>query len=235
MRPPFSPEQFFDVFHRYNEAVWPAQVFLTVLALFIAFAAYRANVRRSWHWAQLSIVLLASLWLWTGIAYHKVFFAAVTPAAEIFGSAFIAQAAVLLISVTQNGHVFDRASRSSAIVGAALLVYALIAYPAIGMFAGHRYPDAPSFGTPCPTTIFTFGIYCLLPGSIPRFAIAIPVLWAAIASWAAIGFGVVEDLGLVVAAIAAIAVIHSDHIAVARRRMSQLNTTPPMPSASRRM
>lgn len=210
MLPPFTSDQFFDVFRRYNESVWPAQLLLIALGLFCAFAAYRANVRRSWHWAQLTLVLLAALWLWTGFVYHKVFFGTITTAGEVFGSIFIAEAALLLISVTQSGWVFDRASRASAIAGATLLVYALVLYPALGMFLGHRYPEAPTFGTPCPTTIFTFGIFCLLPASIPRFAIAIPVLWSVIASYAALGFGVHEDLGLLVAAVAALVVIHHE-------------------------
>jgi len=37
--------------------------------------------------------------------------------------------------------------------------------------------------------IFTFGIFCLLPANTPRFAVAIPVLWALISSYAALGFG----------------------------------------------
>jgi len=75
MHPPFTAEQFFDVFRRYNEAVWPAQVALVAVALLALMAAFRANVRRSWRWGQMAIVLLAVLWLWSGIAYHKAFFA----------------------------------------------------------------------------------------------------------------------------------------------------------------
>lgn len=78
----------------------------------------------------------------------------------------------------------------------------------LGFAHGQRYPAAPTFGAPCPTVIFTFGVFCLLPASIPRFAIAIPVLWACIGSYAAFGFRVHEDLGMIVAAITAIVVIH---------------------------
>lgn len=99
MNLPFTAEQFFDVFRRYNESVWPVQLVLNGIALITAAAACRANARRSWRWAQAAIV-------------------------------------------------------------------------------------------------------------IPRFAIAIPVLWAGVGSYAAFGFRVHEDFGLIAAAITAIVVIH---------------------------
>lgn len=210
MHPPFTTEQFFDVFRRYNEAVWPAQAALLAAGLLGVFAVYRANARRSWRWAQAALVLAAALWLWSGIVYHKHFLAALVLAGQTFGSLFIAEAGLLLIAAWQNGSTLERASRSSTAVGVSLLVYALAIYPALGMLLGHRYPAAPTFGVPCPITIFTFGIFCLLPASIPRFAMAVPVLWAAIGAWAAFGLGVYEDLGLVVAAIATIVVIHHE-------------------------
>lgn len=210
MHPPFTTEQFFDVFRRYNEAVWPAQVALIAVGLLSVFAVYRAKVRRSWRWVQVALVLVAALWLWSGIVYHKHFFATLTLVGQTFGSFFIAEAGLLLIAAWGNGSTFERPLPSSVAIGATLLAYALVIYPALGILLGHRYPAAPTFGVPCPTTIFTFGIFCLLPASIPRFAMAVPVLWSAIGAYAAVGFGVREDLGLVVAAIATIVVIHHE-------------------------
>ena len=210
MPPPFTAEEFFDVFRRYNEAVWPAQIGLIAVGLFVAFAAYRANARRSCRWAQVAIVLLAALWLWSGIVYHRMFFASITPAGKVFGSLFIAQAGLLLISLFANGSTFQPTSRTNGIVSFALIGYALLLYQMLGLALGQRYPAMPTFGAPCPTTIFTFGVFCLLPASIPRFAIVVPVLWTLIASYAAFGFGVHEDLGLIVAAVTAIVVIHHE-------------------------
>lgn len=33
MNLPFTPEQFFEIFRQYNEAVWPAQIALNLFAL----------------------------------------------------------------------------------------------------------------------------------------------------------------------------------------------------------
>jgi hypothetical protein len=217
MHLPFTAAQFFDVFRRYNESVWPAQIALNAVAAVVAAAAYRAHARRSWPWARAALVLLSSLWLWTGIVYFKMFFATITPAGEVFGSIFIAQAGLLLLCAWQNGPLVP-SSRQGAAVGASLIVYALLLYPIAGMAAGHHYPANPTFGAPCPMTIFTFGVFCLFPASVSRFAIAVPVLWALISSGAAFGFGVYEDFGLLVAATVTLAVLHHEthHPGVAR-------------------
>ena len=210
MHLPFTADQFFDVFRRYNEAVWPAQIALNGVALLAAGAAYHANARRSRTWARAAIVLLAALWLWTGIVYFKMFFATITPAGEVFGSLFIAEAALLLLCAWEMEPQFEPASRASLAVSGFILVYALLLYPIVGIAAGQRYPALPTFGAPCPVTIFTFGFLAIFPSSISRVAIAVPLLWVAISSYAAFGFSVYEDFGLLAAAIAAIVVMHQE-------------------------
>jgi hypothetical protein len=209
MHPPTSA-QFFAVFRAYNDAVWPAQLALLGIGAATILAAFRANAYRWWRPAQTALLLLATLWLWGGTVYHKLFFAPLTPAGSVFGSLFIAEAALLALCAWQNGSTLENASRPSIVIGSSLILYAIAIYPALGSLLGHHYPAAPSFGTPCPTTIFTFGIFCLLPTRVPRFALAIPVLWALIGSYAALGFGVREDLGLLVAAVGTIMVIHRE-------------------------
>jgi len=64
---------------------------------------------------------------------------------------------------------------------------------------GHVYPLAPTFGLPCPTTIFTFGILLMSVGRLPYVILIIPVLWSVIGSFAIVSFGIKEDAGLLVA------------------------------------
>jgi len=207
MHPPFTSEQFFEVFRHYNETVWPVQIVLVVVGLVTVVAAYRANALGCRRWAQAAILLLAVLWLWTGMVYHYTFFATITPAGKVFAAFCVAQAGVLLFCAWRSSAVSEPATRPSMIAGAILLVYALVLYPLLGIALGHRYPSTPSFGAPCPTTIFTFGIFCLLPRTVRRFALAIPVLWAVIGSSAILTFGMREDVGLAISAAAAIAVM----------------------------
>lgn len=204
---PFTAQQFFDVFRNYNEAIWPAQFVLNAIAVIAALAAYRANLRQSRRAAQTANVLIAILWLWTGVVYHGMFFRTITPAGGMFAAFFVAEAAVLLFSAWRVSPV-SRASNASLAAGTALIAYALVLYPAIGFVLGQRYPEVPSFGAPCPMTIFTFGIICLLPLNVPRIAVVIPVLWAVLGLSAAVSFGVRQDVGLPASAAVVLLVKH---------------------------
>lgn len=195
---PFSQAEFFEVFSRYNEAVWPTQLALAMIGfaalIFAAVSTPRASVAAG--------LALAALWLWMGLVYHLTFFATINPAAPIFGAAFIVQGILIAFYTAGPRRMQFRAHHDvGTIVAAVIVAYALIAYPLIGHLAGHRYPAIPTFGVPCPTTIFTLGMLLLVTPSLPRILLVVPALWAAIASTAALSLGIHEDLGLPVAAL----------------------------------
>jgi hypothetical protein len=224
MRPPFSEQQFFQVFARYNEAVWPAQLLLVAAVVTLVIVAAFAP-RRS----RLVMAGLAALWAYVALAYHLAFFAALTPAAYIFAALFLVEAALLAWHGlrTRRLHLAVPPDRTSRFVGGALLLYAIVGYPAVAWFAGQRYPAVPTFGLPCPTTIFTLGIlvWCLRP--LPWSMLAVPVAWSVIAMGVAVPFGVVEDFALPVAAALALGTLlrpprRAPHTASSRRRPLQL-------------
>jgi hypothetical protein len=94
------------------------------------------------------------------------------------------------------------------------VVYALAVYPLIGYLSGHRYPATPTFGAPCPTTIFTFGLLLWISERVPWRVAIIPAAWALIGTFAAVRLSVPQDYGLLVAAVATVALL-------ARRSASQ--------------
>jgi hypothetical protein len=193
---PFTVEQFFQVFVRYNRAVWPGQIFLIVLAI-VALALVFSKVAGA---GRIISIILALLWAWMGVAYHLVFFAAVNPAAPIFGVIFLIQALLLFaLGVWGRGPRFGIVSTARTVAGGALVLYALLICPLLGILAGHRYPATPTFGAPCPTTIFTLGLLFFLRPPFPRAVAVIPLLWAAVGSIAAFELGVVQDFGLLAA------------------------------------
>ena len=204
MRPPFSAEQFYAVFVRYNEAVWPLQLLLVIAAIALAIAAV-ATPRRS----RVVIGALAALWAFSALAYHVAFFTALTPAAWLFAALFLIEAALLAWHGlrTRRLHLAVPPDRTTRIVGGALIVYALFGYPALANFAGQQYPAVPTFGVPCPTAIFTLGVlmWCLRP--VPWSVLVVPVAWSIIATEAAVAFGVVEDFALPVAAALAVGLL----------------------------
>lgn len=87
--------------------------------------------------------------------------------------------------------------------GGALIVYALLVYPLLGYFLGHIFPASPTFGLPCPTTIFTFGMLLLTEKRLPPAVMIIPFLWSFVGFTAALKLGIKEDIGLLVAGLSA--------------------------------
>lgn len=195
---PFTTEQFMQVLRNYNLAVWPAQVILNVLGLIVVYLSVM-KTKYSDHLIRYSIALL---WLWMGIVYHIGYFSTINPAAYLFGVAFILQGVFFVIS----GFLHDRLSfryrwDGYGLTGGIMVLYALVFYPALGLIFGHTFPNSPTFGLPCPTTIFTFGILLWTEGKVPLFVIVIPFLWSLLGSTAAVKFGVIEDVGLLIAGI----------------------------------
>ena len=75
-----------------------------------------------------------------------------------------------------------------------LVVYAAVVYPMIGIATGHHYPELPMFGvTPCPVTIFTFGMLLLTVNAPSGYLLAIPLLWSLIGGSAAILLQIPQD------------------------------------------
>jgi hypothetical protein len=193
---PFSRESFLAVFRSYNDAIGSAPLWLAALAVAIVAVALSPA---SWR-HRAAAAGLALLWLWAGAVYHWVFFARINPAARIFGAAFAVEAALVLWLGTIRGIIrLDPRRGWSAGVGWVLVVYALIVYPLIGWFVGHGYPNGPSFGAPCPTTIFFIGTLFWIEGRIPIPVAIIPVLWGVVGTSAAVQFGIFEDFGLGIA------------------------------------
>jgi hypothetical protein len=196
---PFSVEEFLGVFARYNEAIWPVQA----VAYVLGFAAVAAAFRHQSYSDRAISGVLAALWLFTGALYHLTFFRTINPAAVIFGALFVAQAFLFVwTGLVQGTLTFspDRGPRS--IVGGFFVLYAMVLYPLLGLAFGHAYPASPTFGvsvTPCPLTIFTFGVLLWTGPRLPKWVLAIPLLWAVLGLSAAVSLGIREDLGLVIA------------------------------------
>ena len=194
---PFDSAQFLEVFARYNAAVFPAQVLLLIAAL-IAVCLAAMGDRAS---SKVTAFILSLLWLWMGVVYHWLFFSEINSAAVVFGGFFVLQSFIFIYAgVIGNEISFRRPSGVTGMIGTTFLIYALIVYPLIGMAVGHSYPYSPTFGLPCPTTIFTFGLLLRSTRKVPLYVLAIPLVWSLLGVSAAYSFGIWEDLGLLVAA-----------------------------------
>lgn len=203
---PFTAGQFFAVFADYNQAIWPAQIIAYLMG-----AAALAMALRGRHGAgRLAAATLAAMWIWTGVAYHLLHFATISPAALGFGAAFILQGGIFAWMATCGpGLAFGPPRRSARFVfGLFLVLYAAVFYPLLGWLAGHVWPAVPIFGVaPCPVTIFTFGMLLLAQGRVPAWVLVVPALWSAIGGQAAFLLDVPQDWMLLVGGIAATTIL----------------------------
>ena len=199
---PFTHVEFFQVFRGYNQAVWPVQwVWLAVAVA--ALVVVRGGTRRG---TRAMLLVLAALWLWMGVVYHGVFFRRINPAAAFFAGLFIAQALLLVVYALRGGAVIRPDASWPGKLGWSIVAYGLVVYPVVGAALGHRYPASPTFGLPCPTTLYTLGVLIWMRPLQWRLAL-IPLGWAVIGTVAALQLGVREDLGLAVAALGVTAVL----------------------------
>jgi Family of unknown function (DUF6064) len=212
---PFTTEQFFQIFEKYNQAIYPIQFGLILIAFIVIILAASRKPSRN----KIISALLGFLWLWTGIVYHLIFFTAISPPAYLFGILFIFQGLLFLYEgVARNRLNFRASRRFDGILGAAFMAYALVIYPLIGYGLGRIFPASPTFGVPCPTTIFTFGLLLWADRKISLSLLIIPVLWSIVGTAAALNFGVKEDFGLLVAATMGTAAIVWRNLTVDRYR-----------------
>ena len=204
MKLPFTKEQFLQVFKDYNLSVFPVQILLFVLSVTIIILSVK---RIAWT-DSITSLILAALWLWMGVVYHLLFFTAINKAAYLFGSLFIGQGLLFIYyGVIKKRLSYRFKPTIPGFIGATLIIFALAVYPLWGYSSGHIYPSSPTFGLPCPTTIFTFGVLLWSDRKVPLFILPIPFLWSIIGFSAATQLGVREDTALVIAGVMATTIL----------------------------
>lgn len=204
---PFTSDEFFAIFARYNAAIWPTQIGAAALGFVVLILLLRSGSIAS---RAVSLILTA-FWLIMGIGYHLLFFAAINRMAYAFGILFVVQSGLLFVDGVMRRQITYRAELGwRGWLAWALIVYALVIYPLIGLVGSHPYPMTPLFGVaPCPTTIFTLGL--LLLSNARRRLFVIPLAWSAIGGSAAILLAVPQDYGLIAAGIIVVALKVSAH------------------------
>lgn len=195
MKIPFTNDEFLGVFEQYNRNVWPSQLVLFALAVVALVAIYRNDSRGR----QVLFAVLSLLWAWMGLVYHITYFSAINKAAYGFGLLFLIQSIVFVyVGIIRDKSSFEMRFDAYSIIGMTFVAYALVVYPVIGIWLGHTYPKSPTFGVPCPTTIFTFGVLLFSSQRISFYVLLIPFLWSIVGFSAAFHLAIYEDIGLIV-------------------------------------
>ncbi|MFV8837561.1 DUF6064 family protein [Salinimicrobium soli] len=199
MKTPFTVEEFFNVFERYNTSVFPLQLIFIVLGVVAIFLLHKKKkIRHSFITG-----FLGFLWFWTGLVYHLYFFTSINNAAYIFGALFILQGLLFIREIIRNRLEYSFKTESWKYVGYIIILTGLLIYPAIGYLLEESFEKTISLGLPCPTTIFTFGFLMLTNIKFPKHLLIIPTLWALIGTIAATNFGVFQDYLMIISALIA--------------------------------
>ena len=173
----FSPRTYYRLFQLYNESVWPlAHVAAFASAIAICLLLWRGTEQAT----RAILGLLAAIWFWIAWAFHLERYATINWAAVYVAAAFALQALLLLwfaFAARPPVLKIERTSLSRFVL--ALVVFAIVAQPLIGVALGRGWRQAEVFGlAPDPTAIATLGLLCLAT-RIPWILLPIPLLWCA--------------------------------------------------------
>ena len=186
-------ESMLDTFAAYNNAIWPLQWIAYALGIL---ACVFVLLRKTYA-DRVIFAVLSFLWLWTGVHFFLFYFARIYTPAYLFGGIFILQGFLFLANVFKPCLSFGFEWNGYTVVGLIFIAYAMLGYPLIGNFIGHVYPRALPFGlTPCPLTVFTFGLYMLTTRKVTWGLLLIPLFWA-LSGVVPVSIGILEDIGLI--------------------------------------
>jgi len=193
----FSINEFLLVLENYNLAIWPLQVFAYILVISVLLFSFKST-RYS---LKIVLAILSFFWLFTGIVFCFLYWAPSHIFGYIFGICCVLQGLMFLYSISKSDITMGSRDITHTLIGILFVFYAIIGYQIFGYYLGHIYPKFFAVGlVPCPTTIFTFGIFLIINGKIPIKYLVIPFVISSGGILAAYN-GIYEDVGLVIVGI----------------------------------
>jgi hypothetical protein len=152
----FSPATYWRMVERYNREVWPLQVVMIGVGVWLL---WMVAMRRPMA-TRVVAGVLAALWAWVGWAFLWQRYAQINWAAEYLAVAFGLQAA-LLLAAAMAARSLGAAPGSARIraLGLGLAATGLLLYPLIALAAGRPWSQTEVFGLmPEPTALATLGL-----------------------------------------------------------------------------
>ena len=207
-------DDFFNTLQSYNEAFLSITVFTFLLGVLIVYLAARKSKNSS----RVISAIMSFLWIWSGIVFFIIYYGPID--AEFLGLTmpgvwylggilFLIQSFLFLFfGVVKSSLSFKFSSEISSVIGALMIVYAMIIYPIIGFLSSYGFPRYPIFGTaPCPLTIFTVGLLQWSDREIPLVIVVIPFIWALMGIMPVLALNVWADIGEVLSGIVGFLII----------------------------
>jgi hypothetical protein len=193
----FSLEEFLLVLESYNLFIWPLQIIAYVFIVLVLFF----SVTPTKYSAKIVSAVLSFFWLFTGIVFCLIYWAPTHIFGYVFGILCTVQGLLFLYNIIKSDITIDPQDKSSKLIGILFVLYAMIGYQVFGYYLSHIYPKFFAVGlVPCPTTIFTLGIFLIINKSIPIKYFVIPLM-ISLGGFLAAYNGIYEDIGLIIAGI----------------------------------
>lgn len=165
----FSPQAYWRLVARYNEAWWPAQLAggAAPLALWVLLRSGRQAASRA------ALCLLALAWAWTGWAFHWQRYSEIFLAAPWLAAAFAIEAMLLVAAAALPHRPPERDPHRAA----GPWLAAALGYPLLAPLTGHAWSEAEVFGfMPEPTALATIAVLLASRGMPAGFRAALAVL-----------------------------------------------------------
>lgn len=169
----FTPTAYYRQFELYNQAIWPLHLVAILFALLIGYALWKKPDRAG----RVIAGLLVVSWCWVAWAFLYQRFYQIHVVADGYALGFVVQAGLLAwYGVVKNRLTRIATSRPRVIIGAGVLLIALVFYPFIALISGRSWLQFEMFAlAPDPTVLATLGI--LLVYKAPKVLYVIPVMW----------------------------------------------------------
>ena len=193
----FSLEELLLVLESYNLFIWPLQIIVYVLIVLVLFF----SLTPTQYSAKIVSAILSFFWLFTGIVFCFIYWVPNHIFGYIFGIFCVLQGLLFLYSIRRSDITIGSSDKTYKLIGILFVLYAIIGYQIFGYYLDHIYPKFFAAGlVPCPTTIFTLGIFLIINKSIPIKYFVIPLM-ISLGGFLAAYNGIYEDIGLVIAGI----------------------------------
>ena len=190
----FSLEEFLVVLESYNLDIWPLQIIAYVLILLVLFI----SLKPAKYSPKIILAALSFFWLFTGIVFCFIYWAPSHIFGYIFGICCTAQGLLFFYSLFRSDITIGLPSKTIMLIGILFILYAMIGYQILGYYLDHIYPKFFAVGlVPCPTSIFTFGLFVMMNTKIPIKYVAIPFM-ISLGGFLAVYNGIYEDIGLII-------------------------------------
>ena len=201
----FTFSEFLEMMARYNNHYWlmlPINYSLCIIAIL-------CSLRKTEYSSRIVTSVLAVLWLWTGVVFNGLVFSEISPRAIIFAAVFVFESMLLVFyGFYMSELIFRVRADLIGAVGWASILYGLLGYPLIASLLGRGYPQSLVVGlAPCPTVVFTLGLLFWSERRLTKAILAIPLFYALVGGAMVSSKGVVEDLGMIIIAMAMIGVV----------------------------